>query len=478
MRAANDLVWAGGAATPCPAQVRGNATSPSCLVLDRLPVSTCFVDHTLRVQYVNRRLGEVTGETSDEILGTPVLDRVHPGDRARVRAHLLGAGRSPGTIWPATFRYRAAHAWHLASSQAVAYPESPWGEGILCLIESHDVAADDPGPAPGPAGWEGALIFGPGDDVWVTGSALREATGLPRELPRRRLLDLFPDPVPLERALAGEPVAEEVLTWEPDGGRAPVQVELTTGRVPGAAEDVVVVRVRDVTRERSLLSELTDALRVAEEMEEDRRLRLAWAAHELRSPLGAVMALGQLIHEGNLGDHDLGMLAGRIVENARQSLRVLDELLDGGPADEPGAGAGADVAACARAVVAAVQADVRPGVAVEVDVAEPAPRVAMTAHALRSVLRRLVENAAAHTAAGRITVTAEAGAGGHVAVEVADTGTGFAASPRHRTPARPGAHGLGLWVAETLVRRAGGELRIDSAPGAGTRVSALLPAAR
>lgn len=466
----------GGAPAACPAQVRRPPALSGCLVLDRFPVLVCFVDEALTIRYANGRLGDVTGLTTDEIVGRPALDRVHAGDREQVRAQLVAAAGSPGTIWPATFRYRTSQGWRLASSQAVAYPESPWGAGILALIEGHDLDPDDELTAPALRGWEGALLFGPDGDVWVTGSAFREAAGLPRHTQRRTLLDLFPDPAPIHRALAGEHLVQELVTWPRADGQPALEIELRSTLPPGAAEDLVIVHVRNVTRERSLVRELGQALLAAQDLEEDRRLYLAWAAHELRSPLGAVVALGEVMQEGNLGNRDIGRLAGQIVENAHESLRIIDELLAGEQVDESHPRElAAEVGTCAREVAAAARDRVQPGVAVEVAVARPALRVPMAPTALRSVLSRLVENAIAHTPAGRIVVRVDGPGDGRVVVQVTDTGTGFDAAAPRRAGSHRTTHGLGMWVADTLVRRAGGSLEVESEPGAGTRASVTLP---
>lgn len=74
--------------------------------------------------------------------------------------------------------------------------------------------------------------------------------------------------------------------------------------------------------------------------------------------------------------------------------------------------------------------------------------------------------------------------GAYVTVTVADTGTGMspeavarAVEPFYTTKAAGKGSGLGLSMVYRFARQAGGGLRIDSAPGAGTGVSILLPEA-
>jgi PAS domain S-box-containing protein len=74
--------------------------------------------------------------------------------------------------------------------------------------------------------------------------------------------------------------------------------------------------------------------------------------------------------------------------------------------------------------------------------------------------------------------------GGYVTVTVADTGIGMDAATRAQalqpfftTKERSEGSGLGLSTVHGLVLRFGGQLELESTPGAGTRVSVLLPVA-
>jgi signal transduction histidine kinase len=68
----------------------------------------------------------------------------------------------------------------------------------------------------------------------------------------------------------------------------------------------------------------------------------------------------------------------------------------------------------------------------------------------------------------------------HIRIEVADTGPGLDAAAQHRlfepfyTTSRQGT-GLGLWITYTLIKRMGGSIVVDSAPGHGARFTVTLP---
>lgn len=72
------------------------------------------------------------------------------------------------------------------------------------------------------------------------------------------------------------------------------------------------------------------------------------------------------------------------------------------------------------------------------------------------------------------------GGANYVLVEVTDHGVGMDADTRKRAPepyftTKPKGTGLGLAVVRRVVERAGGMLRVDSAPGRGTAVRVFLP---
>ena len=104
---------------------------------------------------------------------------------------------------------------------------------------------------------------------------------------------------------------------------------------------------------------------------------------------------------------------------------------------------------------------------------------------MEQVIVNLAVNARdAVDAGGRVTITVATVADG-VEVAVADTGCGMDAEtlehvfdPFFTTKPEGRGTGLGLPTVQSIVNEHGGELRIDSAPGAGTTVIVLLPPAQ
>jgi signal transduction histidine kinase len=106
---------------------------------------------------------------------------------------------------------------------------------------------------------------------------------------------------------------------------------------------------------------------------------------------------------------------------------------------------------------------------------------------LERALTNVIGNAVAFSSDGGTATVRVAEGGGNVTVEVADRGSGIAEDELARLlgpvcpdtpPPAPGlaGPGLGLMVADAVIRGHGGRLGVDSTPGAGTRVTITVPA--
>lgn len=109
-------------------------------------------------------------------------------------------------------------------------------------------------------------------------------------------------------------------------------------------------------------------------------------------------------------------------------------------------------------------ADVDCAWTIDVDTARVAPPQATV---LFRVLQEALTNCARHARAKTVTVLLD-GTDDAVSLEVRDDGVGF-------TPGAPGVRAFGLRGMHERARTLGGTLRVESAPGAGTRVRLTLP---
>jgi len=113
------------------------------------------------------------------------------------------------------------------------------------------------------------------------------------------------------------------------------------------------------------------------------------------------------------------------------------------------------------------------------------PAVVADESQMERVVGNLVGNAIKYTAAGGAVRVTTGRQNGHVTVAVRDTGRGIPAHElphlfekfrRVRDKHRTEGTGLGLFIAKTIVEAHGGHIRVESAPGAGSTFTVLLPA--
>ncbi len=97
-------------------------------------------------------------------------------------------------------------------------------------------------------------------------------------------------------------------------------------------------------------------------------------------------------------------------------------------------------------------------------------------HTLINLLLNAIQ---ASPAAGRVTIGVE-GRADSVRIRIVDNGCGIAAENRKRIfepffSAREGGTGLGLFLSLNFVRRWGGDILVESAPGQGSTFEILFP---
>lgn len=210
-------------------------------------------------------------------------------------------------------------------------------------------------------------------------------------------------------------------------------------------------------------------------------------SHELKTPLTVIQG-----HAAKLGDDRAGWQASVtiIAEEAKRLTQLVDNLLTLARLEAPAFAlerVTTNLAGLLEEVILQVSdlAETRQ-LALNLNVAPGLPRLMVDRARLKQVLLNLLDNALKYTpAGGTITVTATATAS-QVRVAVADTGEGIPAEDlpyifeklyRVRRPkGRPvEGSGLGLTIAQQIVRAHGGELTVTSAVGSGTTFTFQLP---
>jgi signal transduction histidine kinase len=273
-------------------------------------------------------------------------------------------------------------------------------------------------------------------------------------------------------------------------GRAAQQVATgnLSARVPVTGND----EMADLARAfNDMAGQLEAADQKQRELDTLRRNLIAWAGHDLRTPLASIRAIVEALADGVVEEPDT---VDRYLHTAQREIRSLSHLID-------------DLFELAQLEAGGLSLEVRPNslsdlisdtiesfselagrqeVLLEGAVGPGVDPVAMDAQQIGRVLSNLVGNALRHTpAGGTVRVRATATDAG-VQVEIQDSGEGidaqdlphvferFYRGEKSRSRSTGGA-GLGLAIVKGLVEAHGGQIGVESAPGQGTRFTFTLP---
>src|SRR5215218_8186184 len=264
-------------------------------------------------------------------------------------------------------------------------------------------------------------------------------------------------------------------------GSAEIPVLSVDGRVYGVqarrvpAEHAVLLVVRDRTEELK--------------REEAEREFVSNAAHELRNPLAGIMSGIEVLRGGAKDDPETrDRFLARLADDAERMTRLTQSLLTLARVEAEGQRDPAqvvDVSLAGEEALAAVEASegVELNAEIETDlVAEGEPVL------LRQVMIGLLTNACTNTPPpGTVTLRASRGDQSTVTIEVQDTGKGIPADEQDRVFERfyrgsstleGEGFGLGLSIAKRMVDVMGGEIGLQSEPGAGSTFWVRLRAAK
>jgi two-component system OmpR family sensor kinase len=277
----------------------------------------------------------------------------------------------------------------------------------------------------------------------------------------------------LRRALAPVSTVEGALRRLADG-------EYSRLTMVGHAEGEAGV----VDAYNAAADELASSIRRRAEAEANLRQFVAEAGHELRTPLTVIMGFVDVLRQGAIAEQALAqrILESVAAEGERMRSLITNLLLlarlDAVAHDRNET---VDVSSLVAEAVDAFRSFAG-GSRITVS-AQPDVLVTGSASELREVVSNLLDNALKYAPSANVRVSVEKD-GKFAAITVHDDGPGMSAALRARAFDRfsrgdergsvPGS-GLGLAIVKRIATRAGGDVRLESAPGQGTQVRVLLP---
>jgi PAS domain S-box-containing protein len=458
------------------------------------------------VTYCSPYIAKLTGYQPEELLAIlhegSWLETLHPDDRPRIEAldHCRSARGEPFSLEYRIRRKDGSFVWVRDECMPIRDHSGTIVAWQGVLLDITDRLRAEETQARLAAIVEGAedAIYSRTPDGTITswnrgaerlyGYSAEEAIG-------RSFLTLVP-----------EDLSETVFTRAKLFGTEPSQFEATRRRKDGSLVDVsislspirdsvgnvvgVSTITRDITERKQAEEDLRAALEAAEAGVRVKTLFLAMMSHELRTPLQAVLGYADFLLHGPPGSltpeqaEDIGYIhqgAGRMVALIEQMLDL--SRLEAGRleiASEP-----VDL----TKILEQVRQDVVPQVAAKplvfsIEVPQALPFVLGDPIRLRQILLNLVGNAVKFTDAGSVRVNATA-TDHWVEVNVTDTGIGIAPDDlphifeefrqvNSTTTRRHGGAGLGLAIAKRLAEQMGGQITVQSTPGAGSSFSLRL----
>ncbi|MFO1284031.1 MAG: response regulator [Burkholderiales bacterium] len=262
------------------------------------------------------------------------------------------------------------------------------------------------------------------------------------------------------------------------------QIEMLTVCIELVDGPALLTVLRDVTRERTAAAALADAKGQAEAASRAKSDFVANMSHEIRTPLNAIVGLTHLLHDPSLPAARRDDYLGKIRNASQSLLEIVSDVLDVSKIE-----AGAlelesidfdprrevDSVVQIHATMAADK-----GITLTARIADDLP-AALRGDPVRfrQVLNNYVSNAVKFTATGGVTIRLAVPSPGRVRIEVEDTGMGIDEARRERlfvpftqadesTTRRFGGTGLGLALVRQLAGQMGGNVGVESRPGAGS----------
>ncbi|HMJ58715.1 MAG TPA: PAS domain S-box protein [Gemmatimonadales bacterium] len=462
-------------------------------IVSALPDAVVVTGLDRRVLAVNQAAADLFGWPSADLVGQPIADQVHMGERAHV------AEQEDKVFGGEAQRYETRVLNHETGEERdVAVASGPFrvdGELIGTVATLRDIT--EPKRAQDTLSRSEARyrnLVESASDAIVTLDAngrfttVNHAAEIISGYRREELVGqwfapmLSDDELPkalahFQKALAGETGLFETQFYRKDGEGRTISVTYST---PQRDEEVLCL-IRDVTDQKMLQEQLIQS----EKMSAIGQL-VSGVAHELNNPLAGISAFAQLLLAEKRFPPDQRTAAETIYSEARRASRIVQNLLTFARQHKAEKGPAAINQVLDDTLeLRGYELRVR-GIDVRREYDEALPDTMGDAHQLQQVFLNLITNAeqAMERAEGkhhRLTVRTRTD-GDIIRIEVEDTGGGVPANLLERIfnpffTTKPTGHGtgLGLSISLGIVREHEGRIWAENAPQGGARFIVELP---
>ncbi len=278
------------------------------------------------------------------------------------------------------------------------------------------------------------------------------------------------DEYPLRRALdTGEVVGNERMeVVTADGLTKFIDVSAAPVRDANGLTIGALVLFRDVTAQ--------------EGQERAEREFVTNAAHQLQSPLSAIVSAIDVLQAGAKDKPERDVFLGHIERETNRLARLAQALLVLARV-QTGVEAPRDEVVALAPLLTEVGASLRPAAGVDIEISCPDNLAVVTNRQLvEQALINVADNAAKYTRQGRISLSADT-VEGAIEIVVADTGAGIPAEEQSQVFDRfyrgssngASGFGLGFAIVRSAVEAIEGDLELSSEEGSGTTVRIRLP---
>ncbi len=257
-------------------------------------------------------------------------------------------------------------------------------------------------------------------------------------------------------------------------------------------DGATLITFSDVTASVDVERALTDRNEALLQAEKIRNDFVHHVSYELRSPLTNIIGFIQLLAEGAAGPLNAKQLeySGYIHKSSDALLAIINDILDLASIDAGAmelSVADVDIRDAINAAAEGLQDRLaESAINLQIVALDNVGRFRADEKRLRQVLFNLLSNAIGFSEPGQTVILAAMRRGDEIVFKVTDQGRGippevidrvFDRFETHTAGSRHRGAGLGLSMVRAFVELHGGSVRIESAPGVGTTVTCIFPAA-